>query len=87
MLECPITGQVYPEWDGISNRTVYTLQGDPTRNPGLHHINRVSWSANYKDLVLSNVTWEDEGSYLRSFVSPTVRWNWIIQLIIKREYN
>ena len=90
VLECPLSaGKVYPDWYGPPDRMIYTLQGDPTRNPGLHHINRVSWSANYRDLILSNVTREDEGSYLPvcSFISPSERWNWIIQLVINREYN
>jgi len=88
VLECPIvTGQVYPGWDGPPDRTPYTLQGVPTRNPSLHHINRVSWSANFKDLVLSKVTPEDEGIYICYFVSPGRTWHWTIQLITKREYN
>ena len=88
VLECPIdTGHVYPKWYGPPGRTIYTLQGYPTRNPDLHHINRVSWSANYKDLVLSNVTWEDESNYSCSLFLPDVRLYWTIQLLIKREYT
>jgi len=88
VLECPIdTGLVYPRWSGPPDWKKYTMQGNPTRNPGLHHINRVSWSANYKDLVLSNVTWEDEGNYICQFLSPDARFYWSIQLVINREYN
>lgn len=90
VLECPIfPDQVYPSWRGPPDLTTYTGYGHPTRNPYIAHINRVSWSANHKDLVLSNVTRVDEGNYkcLQFNYSTNVYGAWSIQLNIKSKYT
>jgi len=90
VLECTIVpaGQVYPDWSGPPNATLYTMQGDPTFNPSLTNLARLSWSNNNKDLVLRNVSRGDEGNYACTFIladKPNNNEN--IQLNIRSKYT
>lgn len=84
VLDCPLhPNELFPEWRGppIVNGiyTLYTLQGASTFNRALTNLDRISWAANNRSLVLNNLKREDEGTYNCIFVFSTVS-IWILKL-------
>jgi len=87
VLDCPLhTQEPYPAWRGppaLNNgngNTIYTIQGEPTFNPALTNLDRISWAANSKSLVLNNLKREDEGTYTCAFYFIGTSSFWIIKL-------
>ena len=83
----------YPAWSkqSKSGNPSEDLQlsppGDPAFNPNLDISKRMSWATNKTDIVLAQVTRDDEGTYICSAGvpgSPTV--TWFVQLNVRGMY-
>ena len=73
----------YPGWKiqsksgNPSEDLILSPPGDPAFNPALDISKRLSWATNKTDIVLAQVTRDDEGTYICSAVvtgSATVTW-------------
>ncbi|KAH3696346.1 hemicentin-1-like isoform X1 [Dreissena polymorpha] len=64
-IRCGIRSASYPQWDGPPDHTTYAQQGFPRFNPNLppDKLQRMAWSDNTIDLMLTPVKRLDVGNY------------------------